>query len=991
MRSLRSAILIGIAVLVIAWSGGAQAPPRQRSKARTGSAAPKSPPAPTASKQAIPLPTSKVLYEPVLGAPQRTNSFPATAAVSPDKRYVAFLNQGWSLPDSKYQQSIAILDLQTNQLTDCPDPRFGRRQRVEGHDLRREQSYFFGLAWSGSGNRLYASVGSLADPTGTREGNTGSGIAMYRFENGGLTPERFIKLALQPLAAGKRRPTAFKNVAEGFTPPYPAGLAVVPGPGGERLLVADNYGDAAMLLEPESGTVVTRFDLSSHVWVPAEFPLTVLASRDGKRAWVSLWNASRVVELDLAQGKVARHIDLLSRKRDSEAGSHPTALLLSRDEKLLFVALANADAVAVVDTASLRLVRLLTTQLPQQQYGGVYPVALALSDDGRRLYVADAAADAVAVFNATQAGTPLAALRPAKSPRGAETQPPAATNPWLQRLRPLGFIPTEWYPTALAVVGDDLVVATAKGKGTTANNARWNTQLGTVTPQRVYPYIYALLAGSVARISLREAQPNLAALTQEVLDANLMTGRIGAFAFAGGRNPIKHVIYIIKENRSYDQVFGDIREANGDASLVMYGEDITPNHHQLARQFGVLDNFYVSGEVSGDGHVWSDAAIASDYTEANVQINYRNAQRTYDFGGQVLNEIPLEQEIADVNEPGTGYLWSNAARFRVTYRIYGEYVAAQWCTGPERIEISTEQPRQPGACDQKTINKGDPLPAHVGDPKGGPSPWPWAIPVMTGGIATKPEIRGHFDPRFPNFNTSYPDQLRADEFLNEFAGFVRARQEGRKADALPALIVMQLPNDHTAGTRPHEPKPAAAVADNDIALGRVVEAVSHSPYWDDTAIFVLEDDAQNGPDHVDAHRSPALVISKYSPRGENGAPFVDRQFHTTVNLIRTMEALLGLPPMNNNDARAALMTALFTGQGDQAPTTTDWRNRENGLLYQVNPANAPGAAVSLGMDFSQPDAIDSEVLNAILWREAKGDAPMPAPRYTVIPRGRGRE
>jgi hypothetical protein len=253
---------------------------------------------------------------------------------------------------------------------------------------------------------------------------------------------------------------------------------------------------------------------------------------------------------------------------------------------------------------------------------------------------------------------------------------------------------------------------------------------------------------------------------------------------------------------------------------------------------------------------------------------------------------------------------------------------------------------------------------------------------------TKAALRDHYAPNFPDFNMEYPDQLRADEFLNEFEGFARARKEG-KGTELPNFVLLYLPNDHTAGTAARKPLPAAAVADNDLALGRVVEAVSHSPYWEDTAIFVIEDDAQDGADHVDAHRSTALVISKYSP-GSVEQPFVDSRFYTTVNMVHTMEALLGLPPMNQNDAYAPVMARLFSGPGNQPPFTVDWRNRDNGLIYQMNPAAAPGSKESAAMDWTRPDAVNTALLNQILWRERKGEIPMPAPRHTVIPELQGK-
>jgi hypothetical protein len=441
----------------------------------------------------------------------------------------------------------------------------------------------------------------------------------------------------------------------------------------------------------------------------------------------------------------------------------------------------------------------------------------------------------------------------------------------------------------------------------------------------------------------------------------------------------------VQENRTYDQILGDLKVGDGDPSLVLYGEDVTPNQHQLALQFGVLDNFYDSGEVSGDGHMWSLAATTTDYNEKTWQINYRGSERTYDYEGLVADEYPLQHNLPDVNEPQSKYLFSNAAAHALTYRHYGEFVATEWCQEKRRAEWPSPKagtPPPPGKeCPKTSIAFGQPLPAHLGWPKGSPSPYPWFIPIIKRDVATKPELRHHFDPNFADFETNYPDQLRVDEFLNEFEGFVRSR--GKRDQELPNYVFLRLPNDHTAGKKPGSPTPAASVADNDLAVGRVVEAVSHSPYWEDTVIFILEDDAQDGADHVDAHRSTAFVISKYAP-GSAEHPAVHHEFFTTVSVVHTLEALVGLPPMNVNDAYAPLMTDLFLGKGDQTPFSADYRNQTNGLIYTANAPADPGAKESAKLDFSHADAADSRTLNAILWRDRKGSQPMPQVRHVVL-------
>ena len=910
----------------------------------------------SADKHSVMLPTSKVLTVPAPGHLGSTNSFPSTMVISPDGHYAALLNGGYGTQETLAHQSIAILNLATNKIADFPDARFGD----DAH-----QSYFLGLAFSSDGKHLYASVGSLSDATGAKTGNTGNGIAVYSFSHGKIAPGRFIPIPLQPLASGKILPVGMSAPAHKAIP-YPAGLAIIGDGGHDKLLIANDLSDNVVLLDPASGKILQTLDLSVRDLVPSAYPYTVVATRDGRRAWCSLWNASQVAELDLTSGKVARWIKLKEPDDALAPGSHPTAMLLSPSEKTLYVTLSNIDQVAAVSTESGTSFGFKTISLADQKAPGNSPVALAQSADGKLLFVANAGLDAIAVLDV------------AATMNGGVTGGP-------DNNAVMGFVPTDWYPSALAIHGDDLFIATAKGQGTGPNKAMGKVPYE--TKHHDHPYIPTLLRGSIARLNIPSILKSLPQFTQTVERDNLLQSDPGKFTFAGGQNPIKHVIYIIKENRTFDQILGDLKVGDADPSLTLYGEDITPNEHKLALQFGVLDNFYDSGEVSGDGHQWSTAAITSDYNEKTWQIAYRGKERTYDFQGQVADDFPLDHNMPDVDDPATGFLWDNLARNHVSFRDYGEFVNAEWCN--EKIKVASPKEGTPSGqeaeCPRTDVKQGGTLPPNVGEPHGSHSPWPWPVPLFSGVKPTKAVLRDHFDPLFPDFNTDYPDQLRADEFLNEFGAYVRARESNEGANyELPSFVLLYLPDDHTGGTRPDLARPAANVADNDLALGRVVDAVSHSPYWDDTAIFVLEDDAQDGADHVDAHRSTAFVISKYSP-GSAAKPNVEHRFYTTVNVIHTMEELLRLPPMNQNDAYAPLMVGLFSGPGDQVPYKADYRNRRNGLIYETNKREAPGAKISSRMDFSRPDAAGATRLNRVLWQDQKGSVPVPVPKHTVFP------
>ena len=929
--------------------------------------------------QAIDLPTSKQIVRPVPGGPQRLNSLPMSMAVSPDGRYVVTVNAGYGTYESNYMQSLAVLDTTTGVVTDFPDDRTL---------VKAKQTLYSGLAFSGDGKHLYASMGSLTDPLGDGKEKAGSGVVVYAFDKGAIVREQMLHIGLQQLAAG-RKTHLIGGVDGDKGVPFPAAIAVVRPKvrmgvvGSELLLVADNLSDDVLLMDAATGAVVTRFDVSENDAVPSVYPEALAVSKDGTRAFVALWNASEVVELDLVKGTVGRKLALLKPQGATTAGTHPCALEFSPDGRTMYVALANRDAVAAVNVGAgqFSVKGYFDTRLPRQTYFGAEPEALALSKDGSRLYVANAITDAIAVFD-------TAKLTKSAVKRGM--------------VEPAGFIPTEWMPMSMAMSGGKLYVATAKGKGTGPNGAPQRQTAETTRRKLINgpsTYIGTLLYGSLATLDVAALEKELPKWTAEVVESNRMKAAEEKIEFAasvssgagtadpstslrddkqkGGSGPIKHVIYIIKENRTYDQLLGDLKKdgkpvGNGDASLTMYGEEITPNQHKLALQFGVMDNFFDSGEVSGDGHVWSTAGIGTDYLEKTWQQDYRSGQRTYDYEGVVAQGYPLLQNIPDVVEPASGYLWGNLTRHGKTLYHFGEFISSTFCD-EKKSGSSQEGPVLEGMhCERSAVKQGETLPEEWG---GGVNKFPWAIPLLANNIATKPELVGHFAPEAPDFNLKVPDEVRVAVFLRHFKEWAADRDAGK--DTMPNFILLRLGDDHTAGTTPGSPTPKASVSENDLAIGQAVDAISHSKFWEDTAFFILEDDAQNGADHVDAHRSLALVISKYAPRAKDGGPYVDSRFYSTVSMIRTMETLLGLPPMNNNDAFSSMMGNEFSGPGDQAAFEADYRNRDNALIYTANRKTAPGAKESSKMDFRHADRADAQKLNVILWKDAMGDRAVP--------------
>ncbi len=705
---------------------------------------------------------------------------------------------------------------------------------------------FYGLCFAPDGKTLFASGGEFEV------------VHAFAFEDGLLSRRRELRVA--------ERKDKF----------IPAGLAV--DGAGRTLFAAGVWGHAVCILPLDDPAGRRTVDLGKE-----SYPYACLPEPGGQRLFVSLWGQAAVAVVDLKDGRVQGRW---------KTESHPTEMALSPDGKALFVSCANSTKVSVLDAKQGKALETISCSLYPQAPAGNTPSSLSLSPDGQLLFVANADANNVAVFKAAEPG----------------------------KAQPLGFIPVGWYPSSVRYDAARKRIYVANAKGLTSRpNVQGPGPYSVSQFRPVYQYIAGLLHGTLGVIDLptpaRMARYNEQAYACSPLRKD--NGVVGAVPAdspipkkLGDPSPIKHVIYVIKENRTYDQVLGDMKEGNGDASLCLFGEEVTPNHHKLARQFVLLDNFYVEGEVSADGHQWSMAAYATDFLEKVWPLTYRGSPL------KKLDTYPSEGGYPHMNRTEGGYLWDRCAEAGVSYRSYGEWVR------------NGKTPDDPARASVKALE-------------------------------------GHFDPKFRGFDLDYPDQKRADRFIEELKRFER---DG----GMPRLTILRLPNDHTSGTRVGKPTPRAAVADNDLALGRVVEAVSKSQFWKDTAIFVLEDDAQNGPDHVDAHRSVALVISPYTKRGH-----VDSTLYSTSSVLRTMELILGLQPMSQFDAAARPMYASFQAKADLTPYEHVAARVD---LTEKNTATAWGAKLSEGFDLSKEDAADDLLLNEVIWRSVKGaGSPMPAP------------
>ncbi len=736
---------------------------------------------------------------------------------------------------------------------------------------------FSGLAWSADGRRLFVG-GGFDDLIYGFDHKDGLLSNKVTFEY----PDRKQFLADPPPGFGRGAKK---------TQRCPSGLAV--SDDGKTLWVANAFGHSLARFDVEARKLVREIKLEDD-----SFPFALALDPSRNRLYVSLWGAAKVaiVSTDGDEPKVTGHV---------ATEEHPNEMLLARKGSVLFVANANRNTVSVIDVEKGRAVETINTAIDPKAPAGSTPSSLALSPDESLLFVANANTNDVAAFNVKELGEST----------------------------PLGFLPVGWYPTSVRVGRDGKTLWVTNAKGSTSKANRDGPRPGTPggSDSRLRQYIAGLFQGTLSTIPMPTPR-QMAEFSRTVYECSPLkkgdpqgvTGPAPAEADnpiprkAGDPSPITHCVYIIKENRTYDQVFGDISEGNGEPSLCLFPEKITPNHHALAREFVLLDNFYVDAEVSADGHEWSMGAYATDFVERTWPLGYRGDRR-----------VPYTAEgVFAIARPAGGYLWDRAAAKNVTYRSYGEFV-----------------------------DNG----ATPNDPS-----------------TTKVEaLKGHFDPKFRGYDLNVPDQKRADRFLEELAEF-------EKAGEMPRLIILRLPNDHTAGTRPGAPTVPAMVADNDLALGRVVEGLSKSKFWPKLAIFVVEDDAQNGSDHVDAHRTVALAISPYIKRKS-----VDSTMYSTSAMLRTIELILGLDPMSQFDAAARPMAPAFTAK----PDPTAFQVRPPGIdIREKNQSNAYGAEASLKLDLDEAeDRADDLVFNEIIWKAVKGkNSPLPPPVRAafVMPRAK---
>jgi DNA-binding beta-propeller fold protein YncE len=804
-----------------------------------------------------------------VGTQVPVGEFPVNLAIDPTSRYAAVLHAGWG------PHEIRIVDLKTNTTT----------ATLAVHET------YAGLAFSANGRHLVCSGGS-------------DGVLLvYAFNQGQAK-----------LAATVKLPMSETHASVG-------GLAL--DPDGHSAYASVLFASKIVRVNLDSGAVgwVTPLDAPDldadvpeakpldpdappndypvpHHLVEESDPFCLVVDARRDRLYASLWGKSDVAVLDSGNGR------LLARW---PAGLHPNEIVLSKDGRRLFVSNGGLNSITVLDTATGQPSETLHSSFAATDLPGSTPDSLSLSPDGDTLFVANAYNNNLALFDVS---------RPRKG-------------------RALGFVPTGWFPISARVTpnGHSLLVISARGltplpdsrlpgPGEPPPGRKMTVAASPAGPQQQFPYIGTLYHGSLAVIDLPKKSDldatlkHWTAIAETCRPAPPMAATPGnpIPAQRGGPSPIRYVIYVVKENRTYDQVFGDMPEGNGAPELCLFPEAVTPNLHRIARQFVLLDNFYANAEISASGHEWSMGGYSSEFIERNWPIDY----------GHKKGKIPYTGEggyAAAV--PALGYLWDRARNAGVTYRSYGEFVHGD----------ATPQ---------------DPSKSNL------------------------PALQGHVDPLYRGWSLTFSDLDRIPRFIAELHRF-------EASGDMPRLQILRLPNDHTEAARAGALTPRAMVAQNDLAVGRLVDAVTHSSFWPQTAIFIVEDDAQNGPDHVDAHRTEALVVSPYTRRQA-----VDSSAYSTCSMLATMELILGLEPMSQFDAQANPMRASFQAAANLDPYVAI-PNRVS--LEERNAARTRAAALSAKFNFSHEDAIDDQEFNLVIWAAVRGEhSVMPAPVHAAFVR-----
>ncbi|GJM27457.1 MAG: phosphoesterase [Cyclobacteriaceae bacterium] len=654
---------------------------------------------------------------------------------------------------------------------------------------------------------------------------------------------------------------------------YPTGITIPEE--GKYLYVVGNHSSMLYQVDLETNKVASS-------WEVGITPYACSISSNSKTAYISNWGENSVSIIDLTQSGNENKILVKD---------HPNDLLLSKKEDYLYVASGNWNTVSVIDLSKNFVVEEIEVSLHPGAPAGSTPNALALSDDGRILYVANADNNCIALIDVSDSGNS----------------------------NPIGYIPTGWYPTSVAISenGKKMIVANGKGSTSSPSGDKSNNLPG--------GNIREVLEGTVSFIDI----PN----NQELAEYSVQVYRNSPYE---NRNqfkppfklaedcPIEYVFYIIKENRTYDQIFGDMEIGNGDPNYCYFPEEVTPNHHALAREFVLFDNFYHDAEVSMDGHFWVTAGYATDYVEKFWPGIYgrKGNPRLYVHDDSIAY-------------PSSGFLWDRCAEYGITYRSYGEFARVWIPDGDEKYPSFDNLKNKRFSWSQEDYEKG-----------------------MRIRPAT-PSLEGHYHPKYAgsDYIQGMSDSERFDIWLEEFKTF-------KEAGEMPKFTVLSLPGDHLLGTRPGVQTPRAMMAENDFILGKMVEEISNSPFWEKTAIFVIEDDPQAGPDHVDCHRTVALTISPYTRRG-----IVDSTMYSSSSMLRTMEEILGLPPLSQYDAYATPMWNAFQSKPNFKPYTA-LMNRIP--LDELNTEKSYGAELSKELPIEQADVAPDDVYSKLLWHAIMG-------------------